>query len=85
MSKDALHVHLGLLAFVLAVALFRKSPASLLPWLCVLALEFTNEVLDFLRWHNLPGFFSGTVMDVLNTMFWPTVFLLIARLRHTKG
>lgn len=36
-SKDALHVHLGLLAFVLAVALLRKSPASVVPWLCVLA------------------------------------------------
>lgn len=88
-SKDALHVHLGLLAFVLAVVLLRKPLASVLPWLCVLALESLNEILDFLRWHNLPDYFAGTLKDVLNTMVWPTVFLLSARFvtlrRHPRS
>lgn len=84
LSKDALHVHLGLLAFLLAVALLRKSPASAVPWLCVFALESINEILDFIRWHDLPGFFSGTFKDVVNTMLWPTVILLISRFSSSR-
>lgn len=84
LSKDALHVHLGLLIMLLAMIILRKSPASLVPWLCVLALELTNEVLDLLPWHRgqLELSFLGGLKDIVNTMLWPTIILVLAR--YTK-
>lgn len=93
LSKDALHVHLGLLIMLLAVIVLRKSPASFVPWLCVLVLQLLNEVLDLLHWHGGELGFSalgalGGVKDIINTMLWPTIILLLARytrvLRRTK-
>ena len=80
LSKDALHVHLGLVAFLVAMVLLRRGPSSVIPWLAVLVLELLNEVLDFIRWHNTAGFMlAESFKDVLNTMFWPTVVLVLAR------
>lgn len=81
LSKDALHVHLGLLIMLLAMIVLRRSPASIIPWLCVLVLELLNEVVDLLHWHG--GVYSFSFLDgfkdVINTMFWPTIILLLAR------
>jgi hypothetical protein len=70
-SKDALHIHLGLFLFVALVLLLRRSPAHPLPWLIVLGFEVVNEVFDIFHWHS--GAWS------INTMWWPTVALLLAR------
>lgn len=75
LSKDALHIHLGLLAFFAAMLVFRRSPASIVPWLFVLALELVNEAFDLA--HELEVL--GSVKDIANTMLWPTVILLVAR------
>jgi hypothetical protein len=79
LSKDALHVHLGLLIMLLAVFILRKSPASIVPWLCVLTLELANEILDLS--HGPHGSLSlfGSLKDIVNTMLWPTVILVLAR------
>lgn len=80
LSRDALHVHLGLAVMLLAMILFRKSPASVVPWLCVLALELVNELLD-VHWYRGGLQFSpaGALKDIVNTMLWPTIILLLAR------
>jgi hypothetical protein len=79
LSRDALHVHLGLGIMLLAMVILRKSPASLVPWLCVLGLELVNEALDLLPWHHGRTGLLGGLKDILNTMLWPTVILLLAR------
>jgi hypothetical protein len=81
LSKDALHLHLGLLVFLLAMVVFRRSAASLVPWLCVLALELGNELMDALHFHNGVYDFTiaGGLKDIVNTMLWPTILLLLAR------
>jgi hypothetical protein len=90
LSRDALHVHFGLLIMLLAIVVLRKSPASVIPWLCVLVLELANEALDLLHDHQGLAHFSGlgTLKDIVNTMLWPTIILLLARytkvLRRTR-
>lgn len=87
-SKDALHIHLGLAIFVAVVLLFRRSPSSLWPWLAVLAFELVNELVDAFHWSagvldiDLPG----AIKDIGNTMLWPTVALIAFRLweKRTK-
>lgn len=81
LSRDALHVHLGLAVFFLAMVVLRKSPKSLVPWLCVLGLEVINELFDAAHWRNgtLSFGFSGSLKDVVNTLLWPTVIVVMAR------
>ena len=80
-SKDALHIHIGLAIFFGLVLLFRRRPNSLLPWLGVLAFEIANELFDIFHWHN--GGFSfetgDVVKDIVNTMVWPTVAMVTLR------
>ena len=87
LSKDALHVHLGLAIFLAAVVLLRTSLGSWNPWLVLLAFEFANEAIDLLHEHDGARAldFVEAAKDIVNTMFWPTVVVLFARYRPQVG
>jgi hypothetical protein len=87
LSKDALHVHLGLLMFLLAIVIFRRSAASLVPWTCVLVLQLVNEAVDTFHWHHgvLDFDLGDSVKDTVNTLLWPTLLLLLARFTNLLG
>lgn len=86
-SKDALHIHLGLALFVGLVLVLRRSPSSLLPWLIVLGLELANELMDIFHWHAGAWSFElgDSGKDLISTMVWPTAILLLARLDQWRG
>jgi hypothetical protein len=81
LHEDALHIYAAV-GIQLAVAfLLRRSLASFLPWLSVLAALVLNEVMDLTEpgraveeWQVLGG-----LQDLWNTMAVPTLLLLIAR------
>ncbi|HEX6638099.1 MAG TPA: hypothetical protein VF033_10625 [Steroidobacteraceae bacterium] len=81
LSKDALHVYVGIGVWLLAAALFRRSIATLRPWLAVLAVAVGIECFDaFDDWVDLGRWrWRASLHDVLNTLFWPTVLALLAR------
>lgn len=82
-SMDALHVIAGVVLQLLMAALFKRSLASWLPLLAVLALEVVNEANDFRVeiWPD-PGMqFGEAAKDVVLTMFVPTLIFLVARYR----
>lgn len=60
LSRDALHIHLGLAIYVIAILVFRRGPTSVLPWLSVLAFELINEALDL--FHEVD--FSGAIVSI---------------------
>lgn len=71
-----LHVHAGLLIFVLAKLVTRRPLTSPIPLACVYAGELVNEIFDRLhhgRW------MPDTTSDVINTVFWPTVIFVLLR------
>jgi hypothetical protein len=81
LSKDTLHVYVGLAVFLVMAAANKRSIASWIPWLAVLVVALLGEAVDMRddlmsvghwRW-------AASLHDVLNTVFWPTVFLLLAR------
>lgn len=76
LSKDALHIYVGLAVFLLAAALARKGMRSAFPLLAVVAVALLGEVLDTLdgRWR-----LAASVHDLLNTIFWPVALWLLAR------
>jgi hypothetical protein len=83
LSKDALHIHVGLAVFIIAALVLRKPWRSVVPWLAVLAVACAGELLDAVD--NLRSIghwlWRASLHDLLNTLFWPTVLLLLARYR----
>lgn len=81
LPKDALHIYVGMMVFLGVVVVLRKPLRSLLPWCAVLLAACLGEVLDmrddiaslgYWRW-------SASVHDIINTIFWPSVLLILAR------
>jgi cell shape-determining protein MreD len=94
-SQDALHVHAAIILYLVAMLVLRRSWRSPLPWLVVFALETVNELLDLREqyavgatstWREaFAGGFAEGLKDVLNTMIWPTVLLLVGRYASQIG
>ena len=83
LSKDALHVYVGLTVFMIALYLLRRRPRSMIPLLAVALIAVLGEVVDarddirslgYWRWR-------ASVHDVWNTLFWPSVLWLFVRLQ----
>ncbi|WP_439569336.1 hypothetical protein [Sphingopyxis sp.] len=81
LGKDALHIYFGLALFLLVRLMWRWRGGWVVAWLAVVAMAFGGEWLDMTRemgrstmqpdaahWH-----------DIWNTIFWPTVLLLVGR------
>lgn len=75
-GDDALHIHLGLVTWLLAIWLLRLPPASAVPVLVVLAVEGLNETLDWVQKGVLEV--RHTLIGVANTMIWPCMLCAIA-------
>jgi uncharacterized membrane-anchored protein len=82
-DHDAIHVMAGVALQLLIALLARRSVASWLPWLAVLALAVANEAVD--QWIELwpdRGMQQGEAgKDILLTIALPTVLLIVARAR----
>lgn len=81
LSRDALHVHVGLAVFLAAVVVLRRPLRSVLPWLVVLAVAVAGELLDLRDDVSTTGEWRSrdSLRDIVNTVLWPTVLLLAAR------
>ncbi|ARU06014.1 hypothetical protein CCO03_16265 [Comamonas serinivorans] len=75
LSKDALHIHVGLAVFVVACWVLRKTPRPALAFAAVFAVACLGELLD-LR-DDLRTFgvwrWPASVHDIVNTCWWPLV------------
>lgn len=79
-SENLLHIHCGLALFILARLITRYPYHSFIPFLCVVAIEAGNELLDYLlefRWRPEDTFF-----DIINTLFWPLMISLSSKLSN---
>ena len=86
LSKDALHVYVGL-AILLGTALLLRWPLERgRPLLAVLAVALAGEIWDVADTLRVgePLRLGGNWHDIWNTLFWPLVITLIARLRLLK-
>src|SRR5690242_2075688 len=81
LSKDTLHVYVGLATFVFAALLLRKPARSVVPWLFVLGVAILGEIVDMHEDLRILGYWrwADSLHDIANTLFWPTVLLLLAR------
>jgi uncharacterized membrane protein YqgA involved in biofilm formation len=81
LSKDALHIYVGITVFLVCAAFSHKGLRSIFPIIAVVVVAVLGEALDarddlrkFGHWR-----FLSSLHDVLNTMFWPLVLWLLAR------
>ncbi|HWI83647.1 hypothetical protein [Ramlibacter sp.] len=79
LSKDALHIYLGLAIFLLAALVMRDRPSLARPWGVVLLAALVGEALDLRddvaslghwRW-------AASLHDVVNTIVWPSVLVVL--------
>ncbi len=87
LGKDALHVYVGLTVFFVTAAVFRRSVRSIAPWIAVLVVAVVGEIFDmrddvaslgYWRWR-------ASLHDVLNTLCWPTVIMMLLRFSSLFG
>lgn len=80
-TREIVHVHIGLLILVLACLILRKPLGDWRPWAVVLVTELLNEAMDGARYYfsNWPWTPGSTIEDIVLTLFWPTVLTLLAR------
>ena len=80
LERDALHIYAAILTQLAAALLLRRSLASPLPWLAVLAVALLNEALDMYGdglaedWER-----DSALHDLWNSMLVPTLLALLVR------
>ena len=83
LEKDALHIYFAFIIQVGTALILRRSLASWLPWLTVLAALLVNEYLDIFHGAETEVHawqLRGSAHDIVNTMLLPTALLLLSRL-----
>ncbi|WP_207790400.1 hypothetical protein [Sandaracinobacter neustonicus] len=83
LSKDALHVYVGMGVLLGAAWLGRWRVGDWRPLLAVLLVALAGELWDLIDniRTNAPMQWRGHGKDILNTLFWPTVLTLLAQTR----
>ena len=81
LDKDALHIYFGMTLFLAVRFAWRGRGGWIAAWLAVLAMACGGEWLDLTAEHS-----NSTIQpdaahwhDIWNTMFWPTVLLIVGR------
>ena len=83
LSKDALHIYIGLFVFVIVSVAQRGKKASAYPLLWVAIVAVSGELLDMRDDLRSLGYWrwSASLHDFVNTAFWPLVLTVLLRLR----
>lgn len=83
LSKDAIHIHVGLAVFFLVVLLWKKGRFEIVCILPVLIIACLMEALDLRDDLNSLGYmrWSASIHDIVNTVLWPVVLTFFARVK----
>lgn len=87
LSKDTLHVYVGLAVFLAAAFVLRRTLRSPLPWLVALVIAALGEIVDMRDDISSLGYWrwAASTHDIVNTIFWPTVLFCMARFSRLLG
>ena len=79
LSKDAIHMYIGMVVFSVWVVLFKKAVRSFKSLLPVIAVALLMESIDM--WDNFHTLgrlrLLASLHDLLNTTFWPFMMVLL--------
>lgn len=86
LAKDALHVYVALAMFLGSATLFKWRLSDRRPWLIVLVVAIAGEIWDLRDSvvYGTPIHLWANWHDIWNTLFWPSVIVLLARAKVLK-
>ena len=81
LGKDALHIYFGMALFLAVRLAWRGRGGWVAAWLAVLVMACGGEWLDLTAEYSRSAIQPDAAHwhDIWNTMFWPTVLLLVGR------
>ena len=90
LSKDSIHMHVGLIVFFLAVVLWKKGSIEARCLIPVIIVASLMEILDLRYDYISLGYFrlnaiTASIHDLINTTFWPVVIVVLARMDKLKN
>lgn len=83
LGNTILHIHGGMLVFLIARLVSGRSIGTFVPFAAVLVLELINEGID--RVNHGSWRVDDTMVDLASTLFWPFVLSLAVRLRPDRA
>lgn len=83
LGEDLLHLHAGLLIFFAVALLFKRRMRSRVPIALVYFFAIGNEIIDVFSPGSARSVWEPP-LDIINTVFWPTLLFLLAR-RRARG
>lgn len=83
LGNTILHIHGGMLVFLVARLVSGRSIGTFVPFAAVLVLELINEGID--RINHGSWRWDDTMTDLASTLFWPFVLSLAVRLRPDRA
>ena len=89
-SKDAIHIHIGLIVFFAAVVLWRKGSIDVRCLIPVVIVASVMEMLDLREdYRSLDRFrmaaVTASIHDLINTLFWPVAIVVLAWMHKLYG
>ena len=81
-TDNLLHVHAGMAVLLVTRVISGRSLATSLPFLVVCVFALGNEVLDRISYDSWK---QDTLLDFVNTVFWPLVLMIGLRVRRSRG
>ena len=90
LSKDSIHMHVGLIVFFLAVVLWKKGSIEVRCLIHVAIVASLMEILDLRYDYISLGYFrlnaiTASIHDLINTTFWPVVIVVLAQMGKLKN
>lgn len=81
LSRDALHIYVGLAVMLAVAILLRRSLADWRPIAAVALASVAGEAWDLFDTFRQgePPTWSGNWKDIWNTTFWPAILFCLAR------
>lgn len=81
LSKDALHIYVGLIVFLGTAVVFKLRLGDVRPLAAVFLAALAGEIWDIYDTSVIgaPQIFGDNWHDMWNTMFWPAALFLLAR------
>lgn len=89
-SKDAIHLHIGLIVFFAAVVLWRRGSFDARCLIPVVIVASLMELLDLRDEYTFKGYirmeaFTASIHDLLNTILWPVIVVVLAWMGRLNG
>jgi hypothetical protein len=86
LSKDAVHIYIGLIVFIIYVVIFKKSLSSFKSLVPVLIIAVAMDAFDL--WDDFHSLghcrWGSSLYDIINTLFWPFILVILVKLQLIK-